>query len=125
MLSVLCGQRRGFSLLDELLKVRTGDNVFPSPVGLKPISRVQCWRVTKAVTDNAGTNHGWRSTFRSWCAAHGVDREVAEAAIAHTVGGVEGRYQRDDMVERRPPVMQAWADYVTGSNDLVPAKSAR
>jgi hypothetical protein len=42
-----------------------------------------------------------------------VDREVAELAIAHTVGGVEGLYQRDPMVERRRPVMQAWADYVT------------
>jgi hypothetical protein len=68
------------------------------------------------VTDNAGTNHGWRSTFRSWCAADGVPREVAEAAIAHTVGGVEGRYQRDNMVERRRPVMQDWADYVTGAS---------
>src|SRR5215831_17450118 len=116
MLSVLCGQRRGFSLLEELLKVRIGDHVFPSPVGEKPISRVQCWRVTKAVTDNAGTNHGWRSTFRSWCAAHGVDREVAELAIAHTVGGVEGRYQRDPMVERRSAVMQNWSDYVTGAS---------
>jgi integrase len=108
--------RQAIELLDELLKVRTGDHVFPSPVGDKPISRVQCWRVTKAVTDNAGTNHGWRSTFRSWCAADGVPREVAELAIAHTVGGVEGRYQRDDMVERRRAVMQDWSDYVTGAS---------
>ena len=55
---------QAIELLDEMLKVRTGENVFPSPIGLKPISRVQCWRVTQAVTDNAGTNHGWRSTFR-------------------------------------------------------------
>jgi hypothetical protein len=67
----------------------------------------------QAVTDNAGTNHGWRSTFRSWSAAHGVDREVAELSIAHTVGGVEGRYQRDHMIERRRPVIQAYADHVT------------
>jgi integrase len=46
------------------------------------------------VTDGVGTNHGFRSTFRSWCAAHAIDREVAELAIAHTVGGVEGLYQR-------------------------------
>jgi integrase len=106
--------RQAIELLNELLKVRTGDNVFPSPIGDKPISRVQCWRVAQAVTDGAATTHGFRSTFRSWCAAHGVDREVAELAIAHTVGGVEGFYQRDPMVERRRPVMQAYADYVTG-----------
>jgi integrase len=39
--------RQAIELLDEMLKVRTGENVFPSPIGLKPISRVQCWRVTR------------------------------------------------------------------------------
>jgi integrase len=111
--------RQAVELLEELFKVRTGDNVFPSPIGDKPISRVQAWRVAKAVTDGAATTHGFRSTFRSWCAAHGVEREVAELAIAHTVGGVEGRYQRDPMIERRRPAMQAWADYVTGEGAKV------
>jgi integrase len=105
--------RQAIELLDELLKVRTGDNVFPSPaVGSKPISRVQPWRVAQAATGGAATTHGFRSTFRSWCAAHGVEREVAEAAIAHAISGVEGIYQRDCLVGRRRPVMQAWADYV-------------
>jgi integrase len=103
--------RQAIELLDELLKVRTGDNVFPSPLADKPISRVQCWRVAKAVTDNAATTHGFRSTFRSWCGAHGVERELAEVAIAHAIPGVEGDYMRDPMIERRRPVMQAWADY--------------
>jgi integrase len=85
---------QAIELLDELLKVRTGDNVFPSPIGLKPISRVQCWRVAKAVTDNAATTHGFRSTFRSWCGAHGVEREVAEVSIAHAIPGVEGDYMQ-------------------------------
>jgi integrase len=111
--------RQAIELLDELLKVRTGDNVFPSPIGLRPISRVQAWRIAKIVTDNAATTHGFRSTFRSWCAAHAIDREVAELAIAHTVGGVEGLYQRDPMIERRRPVMQGWADYVMGEGEKV------
>jgi integrase len=109
--------RQAIELLHELLKVRTGGNVFPSPTGDKPISRVQCWRVVKTVTDNAATTHGFRSTLRSWCAAHAIDREVAELAIAHTVGGVEGLYMRDPMIERRRPVMQAWADHLTGEGE--------
>lgn len=109
--------RQAIELLDELLKVRTGDNVFPSPVGDKPISRVQCWRVCKEVTDGAGTNHGWRSTFRSWCGAHGIDREVAEVSIAHAIPGVEGDYMRDLMIERRRPVMQAWSDFLDGKDE--------
>jgi hypothetical protein len=66
--------------------------------------------------------------FRSWCGANGVDREVAEAALAHTVGGVEGAYHRDPMVERRRPVMQAWADYVcdaTKTDKVVPIRAKR
>lgn len=36
--------------------------------------------------------HGFRASFRSWCADTGVPREVAEAALGHVVAGVEGAY---------------------------------
>ena len=58
----------------------------------------------------AGTPHGMRTAFRSWCAENGVAREVAEAGLAHKAGGVESVYQRSDLFERRGEVMQAWAD---------------
>ena len=59
--------------------------------------------------------HGFRSSFRDWCAETGKAREVAEAALAHTVGGVEGAYFRSDLFERRRLVMQGWADFLTGA----------
>ena len=59
-----------------------------------------------------GTVHGFRTSFRSWAAEEGVDRQVAEMALAHAVKGVEGAYQRSDLLERRRVIMQAWADYV-------------
>ncbi|MDE2772368.1 MAG: tyrosine-type recombinase/integrase [Gemmatimonadota bacterium] len=59
-----------------------------------------------------GTSHGFRSSFRDWCAETGVAREVAEACLAHTVGGVEGAYFRSDILERRRPVMGAWGRYL-------------
>ena len=62
--------------------------------------------------DTGTTLHGMRSAFRSWAAEQGVDRETAEAALAHTVKGVEGAYQRSDLFERRRALMQDWADYV-------------
>ena len=58
------------------------------------------------------TVHGFRSSFRSWCADEGVSREIAEAALAHVVRGVEGAYQRSDLFDKRREVMQAWADYL-------------
>ena len=57
--------------------------------------------------------HGFRSSFRSWCADTGVPREVAEAALGHTVAGVEGAYQRSDLLDTRREVMDRWADYLT------------
>ena len=40
------------------------------------------------------TVHGFRSSFRDWCAETGQPREIAEAALAHVVGGTEGAYFR-------------------------------
>jgi integrase len=46
--------------------------------------------------------HGLRSTFRDWAAEHGFDRDLAEIALAHSVGSeVERAYRRTDMLERR------------------------
>ena len=56
--------------------------------------------------------HGMRSSFRDWCGDTGQPREIAEAALAHIVKGVEGAYARTTMVERRRALVQAWADYL-------------
>ena len=67
----------------------------------------------------AAVPHGFRSSFRDWCADTGKPREVAEAALAHTVGGVEGAYFRSDLFARRRQVMDAWARYLTGAGAKV------
>ena len=63
--------------------------------------------------------HGFRSSFRDWCGARGVDREVAEAALAHSRPGVEAAYHRSDLFERRRSVMDKWAQHVTGTSGKV------
>lgn len=47
--------------------------------------------------------HGFRSSFRDWCAeATETPREVAETALGHVVGGsVERAYRRTDFLEQR------------------------
>jgi len=57
------------------------------------------------------TVHGFRSTFRQWCAeATNTPREIAEAALAHTLRDrVEAAYQRGDMLDRRRVLMAEWA----------------
>ena len=59
--------------------------------------------------------HGFRSSFRDWCGARSVDREVAEAALAHSRPGVEAAYHRSDLFERRAAVMDRWSQHCTGT----------
>ncbi len=92
------------------------DLVFPSPSRPgKPLSNMTLTKVLRD-TGLAGraTVHGFRSSFRDWCADTGKPREIAEAALAHTVGGVEGAYFRSDLFERRRRLMDQWAQYVIG-----------
>ena len=67
-------------------------------------------------TDRPAVPHGLRATFRTWAAERGgVQHEVAEAVLAHAVGGtVSLAYQRGNYFEQRIQVMQKWADYLTG-----------
>ena len=60
--------------------------------------------------------HGFRSSFRTWCAeATDVSEQVAEAAMAHVTGTkVERAYRRTDFLEQRRALMERWADHVTG-----------
>lgn len=59
--------------------------------------------------------HGFRSSFRDWAGETRPEgREVAERSLAHVVSGVEGAYARSDLLERRRPLMQAWATFATG-----------
>lgn len=61
------------------------------------------------------TVHGFRSSFRDWCSesAH-ADREVAEAALAHSIGNrVEQAYARSDLFDRRRGLMDAWGGFAS------------
>ncbi|MDE0279763.1 MAG: integrase arm-type DNA-binding domain-containing protein [Gammaproteobacteria bacterium] len=93
--------------------------VFPSVRGRKmnhtALRRVLELRGLKGLA----TVHGFRSSFRDWCAETGKPRELAEAALAHVVGGVEGAYFRSDLFERRAVLMEQWAGYCTGQRGMV------
>jgi hypothetical protein len=59
------------------------------------------------------TVHRFRSAFRDWAGeCTPFAREVAEAALAHTVGDkVERAYRRADALEKRRELMQAGANF--------------
>ncbi|RFP88266.1 site-specific integrase [Rhodobacteraceae bacterium 63075] len=64
--------------------------------------------------------HGLRSTFRDWAAERtDYPRETAEIALAHNVGSeVERAYRRSDMIEKRRAMMEDWADFVMGRDNV-------
>ena len=103
-------------LLDQARALDDGSGlVFPSPLRAgRPLSDMT---LTKLLRDRGladrTTVHGMRSAFRDWCAETGKPREIAEAALAHTVGGVEGAYFRSDLFARRRALMDQWAAFLT------------
>jgi integrase len=90
-------------------------HVFPGRP-MRPLSNMSMAMLMRRMGASDFTVHGMRSSFRMWCSdvAH-VEFEVAEQCLAHAVGNSTSRaYNRSDMLERRRPIMSAWADFVTG-----------
>jgi integrase len=113
-------------LLERHARVRTGDAVFPGRSGSPSSYPVFATAPTKACLD-AGTPHSWRSVFRDACGDRlRIDRDLAEAALSHTLGAVEGAYRRETAIEARRPVMEAYAKWLEGEpSDNVVAFPAR
>nr|WP_302477858.1 site-specific integrase [Ruegeria arenilitoris] len=60
--------------------------------------------------------HGFRSSFRDWCAETGQDWHLAEASLDHQVGGkVQRAYQRSDLLEQRRPLLYQWSNLLLTS----------
>ena len=94
--------------------------VFPSPNSRdpelgSPLSDMTLTAVLRRLKLEA-VPHGFRSTFRDWCAEQtDYPNEVAEMALAHAVGNkVEAAYRRGDLFGKRQQLMQDWADYALG-----------
>ena len=70
----------------------------------------------KQYKDIDTTVHGFRSTFRTWASEMTeYNDSIMEFALAHQLDEkVEGAYNRTELVEKRRPLMQDWADYAYG-----------
>lgn len=92
-----------------------GEHIFPGQRGDAPLSDMSLTAVLRRMGRNDVTVHGFRSTFRDWCAesvGNSFPREVCEHALAHSLPDkVEAAYRRGDLIEKRKVLMQVWADY--------------
>jgi integrase len=99
----------------KMQEIRLGDYVFPGRNGSSPLGKTTVFKLLRRMGRGALTMHGFRSTFRDWCAERtNFPREVAELALAHSVGSeVERAYQRGDLFQKRRQIMDAWARFCT------------
>lgn len=115
------------TLLRALPRLEGSKYVFVSPRG-GSLSDMALASVMKRMGVDA-VPHGFRSTFRDWCAEHtNYPRDVAEMALAHAIGDkVEAAYRRGDLMAKRVRLMNEWAKFcgtVQRPGDVVPILDA-
>ena len=99
--------------------------VFPGAKSGKPMSDMTMSKLLKELGFKT-TVHGFRTSFRMWTQERtNFPREVAEAALAHTLRDkAEAAYARSDLFEIRSEMMAAWARYLApGTAEIVPLRA--
>jgi len=106
---------RAVEILRNQKAVATDILVFGGEKSGRPISDTAMTKALRTASpDPAATLHGMRSAFRDWAGDQTTHpREVAEAALAHTVQGVEAAYRRKDALEKRRALMDEWANFAS------------
>ena len=101
------------AILEQVEPFRKGDWVFPGLSGKAPVTEAAVRKLLKATHSGLAT-HGFRSTFRDWCAEMtSYPREIAESALAHVLENkTEAAYQRGDFLEKRRRLMEAWENHL-------------
>jgi integrase len=115
------------ALLKDMQAISSGDYVFSGRSGSKPLSNMSLLMMLRRMGRSDLTAHGFRSTFRVWCAEQtNFPSEIAEAALAHAVSDkVVEAYARTTFFERRRKLMDAWARFCNApaaAADVIPLR---
>ena len=91
--------------------------VFPSPNSGKELSDNMLSKFCRDAKEPC-TPHGFRTSFKTWAVdVARVDDLLSEICLAHLdKDRVRRAYQRSDRLEERRPLMEEWAQHVTGLN---------
>ena len=104
--------RQALDVLAEARKATRDALVFP---GSRPRAMMGNSVMTQALRTAgvAASGYGFRSSFKDWARQHDVDELLSEFAFAQVEGSATvAAYARDDLLEKRRPVMQRWADCI-------------
>lgn len=108
---------RALAIVTALNERRVSDFVFPGRKHNHPLSSMALAMTMRRMKLGQFTPHGMRSSFRDFVGEETSHaREVAEAALAHTVGDqVERAYRRGDALAKRLALMQDWENYLAAT----------
>jgi integrase len=117
---------RTLEILTRLDETRLSDFVFPGNRKGSGQSNMTLTKLLRRMGRNE-TVHGMRSAFRDWAGDQTTfSREVAEAALAHSIGNAtEQAYRRSDALEKRRELLTAWSNFlfIDASTNVVPLKT--
>ena len=115
---------RTIEIVEEMKSAAVSDYLYPGQKPKRPLSNMSMTMLLRRMGYNNVTVHGFRSTFRDWAGDCTLfSREVAEAALSHSVGDiVERSYRRKDALEKRRNLMEQWAGFCAGlsSEKVIP-----
>jgi integrase len=102
------------------VKGRSKRYVFPGHKRGSHLSNTAMLQVLKRLRRTGITVHGFRSTFRDWCAeSTNYPADVAEMALAHALRDkTEAAYRRGDLFEKRARLMADWARHCSKPAEL-------
>ena len=106
------------AVLNHMASLRRSDDfIFPGAKAGRPLSSMAFEMILRRRGLEV-TPHGFRSAFRDWAGdVAEFPREIAEAALAHTVGdAAERAYRRGDALQKRRDMMAAWSAYCGASD---------
>lgn len=91
-----------------------GPFLFPGTVKDKPLSDATLLKLVRE-QGYAIDVHGFRTSFRTWAQERtNFPREVAEAALAHSIKDkAEAAYARSGLLDKRRKMMEAWASFTS------------
>ena len=104
---------RALEVLQALEPGEPGAHILPGRKAGASLSNMAFEMLMRRMKMGQYTVHGMRSAFRDW-AGENTDhpREVAEAALAHSIGdAAEQAYRRGDALEKRRRLMADWATF--------------
>lgn len=106
-------------ILNEMKQNKINNFIFPGVQHHKSIGDSALLNLLKQ-THPTMTVHGFRSTFRDWCAeTTNFPSDLAEAALAHSIiNQTQAAYERGDKLDKRRLLMNTWSNYCAKSKPI-------